>query len=167
MARSLDAPGATIMRWWQRLSPLPFGRTLFSIVLGRIAPYTSTMGARIEELRPGYTRWTLRDRRKVRNHLNSIHAVALANLAEVTSGTAMLTALPPGTRGIVTELTIAYLKKARGTLTAESRCEVPAITAETRYGATAEIRDAAGDVVARATVVWLLSARSAAGRDTA
>ncbi len=156
MAKSFDAPGTTIAVWWRRLSRIPFGRTLFSLLIGRTAPYTGSIGARIEELGPGYSRWTLRDRRRLRNHLNSVHAVALVNLAEVTSGTAMLTALPPGTRGIVTGLSITYHKKARGTLTAECRCELPPITAETAYDVHSEVRDAAGDVVARATVTWLL-----------
>ncbi|MEX2179938.1 MAG: hotdog fold domain-containing protein [Gemmatimonadaceae bacterium] len=156
MAKSFDAPGTTIAVWWRRLSRIPFGRTLFSLLIGRTAPYTGSIGARIEELGPGYSRWTLRDRRRLRNHLNSVHAVALVNLAEVTSGTAMLTALPPGTRGIVTGLSMTYHKKARGTLTAECRCELPPITAETVYDVHSQVRDAAGDVVARATVTWLL-----------
>lgn len=156
MARSLDAPGTTIGVWWRRLSRLPMGRWLFSRLIGWMAPYTASVGARIEDLGPGYSRWTLRDRRGVRNHLNSVHAVALVNLAEVTSGTAMLTALPPGTRGIVTGLAIRYHKKARGTLTAESRCEVPPIDGEASYDAHADIRDAAGDIVASADVTWLL-----------
>lgn len=156
MAKSLDAPGGSIALWWKRLSRVPFGRTLFSILIGRMAPYTGTMGARIQDLGPGYSRWTLRDSRRVRNHLNSVHAVALVNLAEVTSGTAMLTALPPGTRGIVTGLSMQYLKKARGTLTAECRCDVPEVNGETRYDVHADIRDAAGDVVAKGTVNWLL-----------
>jgi uncharacterized protein (TIGR00369 family) len=156
VSKSYDAPGTMIALWWRRLSRIPFGRTLFSLMIGWTAPYTGTVGARVQDLGPGYSRWTLRDRRKVRNHLRSVHAVALVNLAEVTSGTAMLTALPPGTRGIVTGLSITYLKKARGTLTAECRCTVPAVTEETRYDVHSEIRDEAGDVVAKATVNWLL-----------
>ena len=157
MSESLEAPGATIARAWRRTSRLPYGRALFSIMLGRMVPYTASMGARVEALSPGYARWTLRDRRRVRNHLRSIHAVALVNLAEITSGTAMMMTLPPGTRGIVTGLSIEYLKKARGTLTAECRCAPGPIAAEMRHDVHAEIRDPAGDVVARATVTWLLA----------
>lgn len=156
MAQSLDAPGGQLATWWKRLSRVPFGRTVFSILIGRMAPYTGTMGARIQELSPGYSRWTLRDRRRVRNHLRSVHAVALVNLAEVASGTAMLTALPPGTRGIVTGLSMEYLKKARGTLTAECRCSVPDVNGQTTYEVHADIRDMDGDVVARGTVNWML-----------
>ena len=156
MTKSYDAPGTLISLWWKRLSRLPFGRTLFSIFIGRVAPYTGTMGARVQELGPGYSRWTLKDRRKVRNHLRSIHAVALVNLAEVASGTAMLTALPPGTRGIVTGLSITYLKKARGTLTAECKCTLPTFEGQTNYDVHASVFDESGEVVAKATVNWLL-----------
>ena len=161
MAKSLAAPTAVLARWWERLRPLPGGRTLFSILLGRLAPYTGSMGARVVELRPGYSRWELRDRRRVRNHLNSIHAVALANLAEVTSGTAMLMTIPPGVRAIVTALSIEYVKKARGRLIAECRCEVRPVTQEREQLVEAVVRDEAGDTVARATVRWRLAPATA------
>ena len=156
MAKSYEAPGTLISLWWRRLSRLPFGRTLFSIMIGQMAPYTGTMGARVLELGPGYSKWTLKDRRKVRNHLRSVHAVALVNLAEVASGTAMLTALPPGTRGIVTAISMTYLKKARGTLVAECKCTLPDIAGDTRYDVHADVRDESGDIVAKGTVNWLL-----------
>jgi uncharacterized protein (TIGR00369 family) len=157
MAKKLEAPGAAVQRWWRILSTKPGGRTLFSLVIGQTAPYTGSIGARVEELRPGYARWTLRDHRGIRNHLNSIHAVALVNLAEVTSGTAMLMSLPAGTRGIVTSLSTTYMKKARGRLTAECRCVLPEVLEDTKFDLQAEIRDEAKDVVATATVTWLLS----------
>jgi acyl-coenzyme A thioesterase PaaI-like protein len=164
MATTHEAPGAMIYRWWQRLEGLPGGKTAFSIMLGRTAPYTATIGARCEALEPGYSRWSMRDRRGLRNHLRSVHAVALVNLAEVSSGTAMLVALPPGVRGIVTGLSIDYLKKARGRLVAECHCQVGEITAPREIPVTATVRDRDGDEVARATVRWLVSPREAERR---
>ena len=155
MPRTFPAPGRQLRDAWRRLAPLPGGRLLFSLMLGRMVPYTGALGARVEELEPGYARVTLRDRRGVRNHLGSVHAVALANLAEVTSGLAMLTSLPENARGIVVHLGIEYLKKARGTLTAECRCAAPSGAEET-VTLTADVMNAARELVARAEVRWLI-----------
>ena len=152
----VSAPGQRLRTAWRRLSPLPGGKWLFSRLLGWMAPYSGTIGARVEQLEPGHARVALADRRRVRNHLDSIHAVALVNLAEQASGLAVLMGLPPDTRGILTGLSITYLKKARGRLVAECRCAVPSVTGSTDYEAVATITDSSGDVVAQAVARWRL-----------
>lgn len=156
MPSPLAAPGERLRKSWQRLSRLPGGKLLFSLLVGRMTPYTGTLGARVEELEPGWCRVSLRDRRRVRNHLASVHAMALANLAELASGLAVLVGLPPGVQGIVTGFSISYEKKARGRLVAECRVNVSDVSVEREQEAAVTITDATGDVVARATVRWRL-----------
>lgn len=159
--KSLDSPSETIVRLWRRLSPHPGGKWLFSKLLARLVPYTGTLGARVLEVAPGYARVALKDRRHVRNHLRSVHALALANLGEFASALSMMSDLPAGMRIIVTQLSIDYLKKARGTLIAEGHSQLPAaMTGDTEHPVHADIRDNTGDVVARVTVKWLLRPRA-------
>jgi acyl-coenzyme A thioesterase PaaI-like protein len=147
------------MRLWRRLAPLPLGKWIFSVLLGFRVPYTGTVRPRVQELAPGHARVSMRDRRAVRNHLHSIHAIALANLAEVTSGLAMTVGLPANARAIVTGLSIEYVKKARGALVAE--CTAPPIdaTIDAEHAVESIVRDAAGDVVAKCTARWLVGPR--------
>ncbi|MBW3535043.1 MAG: DUF4442 domain-containing protein [Gemmatimonadetes bacterium] len=147
-----DAPGERLLRTWSTLEALPGGRWLFSRLLGRMVPYTGSLGARVEALEPGHARVSLRDRRRVRNHLRSVHAVALLNLGELATGLAVVGALGPRRRGIVVHLGARYVRKARGTLVAEAR--VAEIPDEGPVRVSAPIRDANGEEVAVVTAEW-------------
>ena len=150
----MSAPGLRLLRLWRRLSPLPGGRWLFARLFGLMVPYSGSIGPRIRVLEPGHAEIEIPDRRSNRQHLGSIHAIALMNLAEQTSGLAMMVGLPQGLRAIVTQISMQYLKKARGTVRAVSTVRLPPVGADTDLDVTAECVDRSGAVVARATVRW-------------
>jgi len=156
LSPSREAPGARIHALWRRLAPIPGGKWLFSRLLGLMIPYTGTVGATVVHLEPGHVRVRGRDRRRIRNHLGSVHAIALANLGELASGLALVGALGPEARGILTGLDIRYVKKARGGLEAEARCDIPVVEETVDRSVEAEIRDEAGDIVATVTAHWRL-----------
>jgi len=141
---------------WERLSPYPCGKWLFSKLIGFAIPYTGSIQPRVVALKPGHAVVNLHDRRKVRNHLRSIHAIALANLAEFTTGLATLSGMPQGSRAILTGLEVEYHKKARGTLKAECISTPPSNDENQSLRVKTTIVDAQGDVVASGTATWLI-----------
>jgi acyl-coenzyme A thioesterase PaaI-like protein len=141
---------------WRRLAPLPCGRWIFSKVFSFSVPYSGSVGPRIRVLEPGHAVVEIPDRRSNRNHLRSVHAIALVNLAEITSGLAMMAGLPPTVRGIVTTLSMTYHKKARGTIRAVAHVAVPNAGEPCDFDVTAECFDPEGTLVATGNVRWRL-----------
>ena len=154
----MSSMGDRLLRTWTRLSGVPGGRAIFARLLARTVPYSGSIRPDVLELAPGRALVAITERRALRNHFRSVHAIALANLGELASGLAMTLALPPGVRGIPVRIEVDYVKKARGRIVAEGRGVVPAtIAADTDAEATAVLRDDANDVVARVLVRWRLS----------
>lgn len=147
---------------WNLLSRLPGGRVLFSRLVGRMAPYTGSIGATVTALRAGRSEVELHDRRAVRNHLDCVHAIALANLAELAGNIALAYSLPDDARFIVGGLEIEYTKKARGTIVATGECPVPQTSVRAAIDVPVILRDASGDQVAKAVLHSIVGPRQAA-----
>lgn len=150
------AASVTALRsWWNRFRDLPGGPWLFSRLFGLAIPYSGSVRPRIRVLGPGRAVISMGDRRGVRNHLASIHAIALANLAEMTTGLALGFGLPAGMRTILVRVECEFLKKARGTITAA--CDAPVFEeiVEKEVLVESVLTNEAGDVVARGRAVWL------------
>lgn len=170
IARFLPKQGADgsrnlIRQAWDFLAGVPGGKFLFSQIVGRIAPYTGSIRATVTVLRPGYSEVQLTERRAIRNHLKCIHAIALANLAELAGNIALAYSLPDDARFIVSGMEIEYTKKARGTITAVGEPPVPRTATRAQYDVPVTLRDASGDEVARAILHSLVGPKPGQARD--
>jgi len=145
---------------WDKLSPLPGGKILFSKMVGKIAPYTSTIHSSVIELSDGHAKISMTERKKLRNHLKSIHAVALTNLAEITTGLAVVYTLPKTSRGILIGLEVEFLKKGRGVIIGSCDFQVPTSFDDQIIKAPVTLVNSDDEVVARAIATWKVSARS-------
>lgn len=153
---NLDGDRNLIREAWNTLAMLPGGKHLFSMLLGRMAPYTGTIGANVTVLRAGHCEVQMADRRAVRNHLNCVHAIALVNLAEVAGNVALAYSMPDDARFIVASLEIKYLKKARGTITAIGEAPILNTSVRAEYQVPVTLKDPSGTVVATAVLHTLV-----------
>jgi acyl-coenzyme A thioesterase PaaI-like protein len=163
-AESLDAPFAParlprVLALWRRAQRWPLGGWLFSRAVCRAAPYFGSIAPRILVLEPNRCEARIADRRAVHNHLGTVHAIALCNLAELCAGLMTDASLPPGMRWIPKGMSVRYLKKARGTLVGTAIPATALVVAEAGYEVPVEVtvRDAAGDVVFDARIAMWLS----------
>lgn len=150
-----SVPGT--LRLWRRLRLLPWGRRLFSFGVCRRAPYFRTIRPRVVRLDPELCRVHVRNRRAVHNHLGTIHAIALCNLAEIAAGLLMEAQTPPTHRWIPKGMKVEYLAKAATDVTGDATGAIVLDPAEGRETEIeVRITDAAGTVVCRAAIaMWV------------
>ncbi|MCA9791427.1 MAG: DUF4442 domain-containing protein [Candidatus Eremiobacteraeota bacterium] len=148
-----------ILSTWQKFQPLPGGRWLFSRALGLVVPYAGSIHPQVHSIEPGKVKVSVTDRWSVRNHLKSIHALALVNLGELAVNLALMTVMPKDGRFIVSGLEAEYLKKARGTITTEAEVASPDWSVDGPFEAECLLRDQAGEVVTRVLVRWKVGPR--------
>jgi acyl-coenzyme A thioesterase PaaI-like protein len=151
----------SVLATYRRLARWPAGRWLFSRLVCWKAPYFASIAPRIEVLEPGRCVATIRHRRAVTNHLGTVHAIALCNLAEFTGGLGCDASLPPSMRWIPKGMMVAYLKKAVGTLRATATPTILPRTSQDGYDLPFEVvvENAAGEVVFRATIAMWVTPR--------
>jgi len=151
---------ASPLKLFRLLGRTAAGRWTFSRIICAKAPYFASIAPLIEELAPGRCVVTLRDRRRVRNHIGTVHAIAMCNAAELAGGLATDVTIAPDQRWIPKGMSVRYLKKARGTLTATARVEAPPADAPAQEAhALVEVRDAANEVVFDADITMWISPR--------
>jgi acyl-coenzyme A thioesterase PaaI-like protein len=160
----LDGEKNMIRQAWDLLVRVPGGKAVFSRIIGRMAPYTGSIHAQIQVLRVGHAEVTMADRKAVRNHLDCVHAIALANLAELAGNVALFYSMPDDARFIVSGMEIEYLKKARGTITAIGESPVVRSSQRAHYDVPVSLRDASGEEVAHAVLHSLVGPKKGTPR---
>jgi acyl-coenzyme A thioesterase PaaI-like protein len=145
-----------ILGLWQKFSKFPMGHLIFSKIVATKIPYTGSIYPVVQKLKAGHAVVKMRDRRALRNHLKCLHAVALMNVAEFSTGLAVVSASPADARTILKSLSIEYLKKARGTITAEARQSPISSKEKKEYWVESTLRNEAGELVCRAKALWLV-----------
>ena len=151
-----------ILSAYRTLSGKPGGKWLFSKLVCWKAPYFSSIAPRIETLEPGRCVATIKHRRAVTNHIGTVHAIALCNLAELTGGLACDVSIPASMRWIPKGMTVSYLKKAVGSMRAVATPAFAPREAAQGYELPFEVvvENPAGEAVFKATIAMWVSPKN-------
>ena len=106
-----------VLRLWRLATRVPAGDRLFSRAFAFRAPYFGTVRPRFTVVEPNHAELVIRDRRRVHNHLGTVHAIALCNGLEAAMGALAEASIPTGRRWIPKGMEVAYTAKAAGEVT--------------------------------------------------
>jgi acyl-coenzyme A thioesterase PaaI-like protein len=106
-----------VLHLWNKTAALPRGKRIFSLLFARKAPYFATIRPRFVELRPDYAELVIPKRRRVHNHLGTVHAIALCNGLEAAMGALAEATVPSGKRWIPKGMDVSYTAKATSDIT--------------------------------------------------
>lgn len=153
---------STTLALWRTLSGKPAGAWVFSKLVCWKAPYFATIRPRFVTLEPGRAEVRMPKRRAVHNHIGTVHAIAMCNLAELAGGTMTDASIPPTHRWIPVGMTVEYLKKATTDLSAvATRPPGQTFALGVDVPVTVEVSDATGQPVFRAVITMRVSPKPA------
>jgi acyl-coenzyme A thioesterase PaaI-like protein len=142
---------------WRTLSTKPGGKWLFSKLVCFQAPYFSTIRPRFVDLESGRCVLTIPKRRAVQNHIGTVHAIAMCNMAELAGGTMTEVSIPTTHRWIPKGMKVEYIKKAETNLRAEAAFTTPVdFGPAAAVPVTVNVTDTKGQLVFRAEIsMWI------------
>ncbi|MEP1744070.1 MAG: DUF4442 domain-containing protein [Kangiellaceae bacterium] len=91
---------------------------LLSFALGKTVKFVGTAGVKCLHLSQDKSIFRLANRKKVRNHIGTVHAAASALVAETATGMALAMHIPDGKIPVLKAMHIDYVKRSTGGLTA-------------------------------------------------
>jgi acyl-coenzyme A thioesterase PaaI-like protein len=106
-----------VLGLWKRAGRLPAGDRLFSRLFALRAPYFGSIRPRFTVIEPNHAELLIRDRRRVHNHLGTVHAIALCNGLEAAMGALAEASIPRDKRWIPKGMQVSYTAKAAGDVT--------------------------------------------------
>lgn len=98
--------------------PANIRATVISKIFGKVVPYVGTSGLLYEELTPERVVVSIKNQRKVQNHINNVHAAAMALLAETATGFIVGMNLPDDKLPLIKTLKVSYYKRTQGDMRA-------------------------------------------------
>ncbi len=111
-----------IINMYRKAASVPGGQKAFSLIVCNRAPYFGSISPTFTALDAGYAEVTIKNRRAVRNHIGTVHAIAMCNMAELAGGTMTEVSIPRSMRWIPSGMQVDYIKKAvTKTLRAQAR----------------------------------------------
>lgn len=152
---------APLLALYRRFTRWPAGNWLFSRAVCFKAPYFASISPTITALEPGRCEGVIRQRRRISNHIGTVHAIAMCNLAELVGGVMVDASLPADMRWIPKGMEVKYQAKALGVLKAVATPQQPIISAEHGYDLPVQVSvtDAAGTEVFQAIIAMWVSPR--------
>jgi acyl-coenzyme A thioesterase PaaI-like protein len=149
-----------LLTYWQRLSDIPLGKWIFSKMVCLKAPYFSTIRPMIIGLKPGYCEVHIKKRQAVLNHIGTVHAIAMCNMAEIAGGTMTDVTIPTTHRWIPKGITVDYLKKAETDLKAVAELNpIPQFSSASELPVNVNVTDKDDQIVFKAVITMWISPR--------
>ena len=107
-----------VLDLWKKSSSLPVGgERLFSFLFSQKAPYFGSIRPRFTVIEPNHAELVITKRRRVHNHIKTVHAIALCNGLEAAMGALAESTIPRDRRWIPKGMEVAYTAKADSDVT--------------------------------------------------